>query len=200
MNMAMITHCCNRPTFWLGQSRFLRAESLIIGLRLQEDTNSVLNTTEYVCARIQERILTTVYPSCIQEKLYPYRIYTVLEKWGYNACVKTYLVDCIFTVLFMFWNTIEYKQDTNGIRLDTILRENDPTFTWKQPRTPLHYGIFISFTPRLSSWNHLDRTARRAMRGAPARFQGVALPECVRRGPQRQCEVRFKSCNRGREV
>ena len=26
-------------------------------------------------------------------------------------------------------NTIEYKQDTNGIRLDTILRENDPTFT-----------------------------------------------------------------------
>ena len=25
----------------------------------------------------------------------------------------------------MFWNTIEYKQDTNGIRLDTILREND---------------------------------------------------------------------------
>jgi hypothetical protein len=27
----------------------------------------------------------------------------------------------------VFLNTIEYKQDTNGIRLDTILRENDTT-------------------------------------------------------------------------
>ena len=47
-----------------------------------EDTNSVLNTTEYVRARIRERILPTVYPSCIQKKLYPYRtlhFYTVLE-------------------------------------------------------------------------------------------------------------------------
>ena len=44
-----------------------------------EDTNSVLNTTEYARARIRERILPTVYPSCIQKKLYPYRIYTVLE-------------------------------------------------------------------------------------------------------------------------
>ena len=41
-----------------------------------EDTNSVLNTTEYVRIRIRERILTTVYPYCIQEKLYPYGIYT----------------------------------------------------------------------------------------------------------------------------
>jgi hypothetical protein len=38
------------------------------GLRLQGDTNSVLNTTEYVRARIRERILPTVYPSCIQKK------------------------------------------------------------------------------------------------------------------------------------
>ena len=45
-----------------------------------EDTNSVLNTTEYVRIRIRERILTTVYPYCIQEKLYPYGIYTVSEK------------------------------------------------------------------------------------------------------------------------
>jgi hypothetical protein len=29
----------------------------------------------------------------------------------------------------VFLNTTEYKQDTNGIRLDTILRENDTTFT-----------------------------------------------------------------------
>ena len=50
------------------------------GLRLQGDTNSVLNTTEYVRIRIRERILTTVYPYCIQEKLYPYGIYTVSEK------------------------------------------------------------------------------------------------------------------------
>ena len=49
------------------------------GLRLQGDTNSVLNTTEYVRARIRERILPSVYPSCIQKKLNPYRIYTVLE-------------------------------------------------------------------------------------------------------------------------
>ena len=44
-----------------------------------KDTNSVLNTTEYVRARIRERILPTVYPSCIKKKLYPYRIYTVLK-------------------------------------------------------------------------------------------------------------------------
>ena len=39
---------------WLGKSRFLGAESLILGcgLRLQGDTNSVLNTTEYARARI----------------------------------------------------------------------------------------------------------------------------------------------------
>ena len=46
-----------------------------------------------------------------------------------GACVKTYLVDCILDVFFMFWNTIRYKQDTNGIRMDILLRENDPVFT-----------------------------------------------------------------------
>jgi hypothetical protein len=29
----------------------------------------------------------------------------------------------------MFWNTIRYNQDTNGIRMDILLRENDPVFT-----------------------------------------------------------------------
>ena len=37
----------------------------------------------------------------------------------------------------MFWNTIEYKQDTNGTRLDTILRENDtPLLRENNPAPP----------------------------------------------------------------
>jgi hypothetical protein len=36
----------------------------------------------------------------------------------------------------MFWNTIGYKQDTNSIRMDTFLRENDPVFTVKTTPHP----------------------------------------------------------------
>ena len=43
--------------------------------------------------------------------------------------------------------------------------------------------VTVGAARRLLRGGHVER---RAMRGAPARFQGVALPECVRRGPQRQ--------------
>ena len=46
--------------------------------------------------------------------------------------------------------------------------------------------VTVGAARRLLRGGHVER---RAMRGAPARFQGVALPECVRRGPQRQLGV-----------
>ena len=81
----------------------------------------------------------------------------------------------------MFWNTIGYKQDTNGIQMDTFYVKTTPYLRENDPAPHVHgmrscaAGYLVSVAPSSSSSVRLPRSCRPASaRYASPRY--VAVP------------------------